>query len=75
MNYSAIIAIDPAIRSGKPHLAGTRLTVSDVLEYLASGMSPSQLCEDFPELTPTMIQASLSFAAERERQLHGGFHA
>ena len=54
---------------GKPCIRGMRITVSDVLEYLASGMSEQEIVEDFPELTRKDIKASLTFAAERERRL------
>lgn len=59
----------PGVRSGKPRLAGTRITVQDVLEYLAGGDSVEDLKEGFPELTPDRIKACLAFAAERERLL------
>lgn len=70
MNYIDLITIDPATRSGKPCLKGTRITVSDVLEYLASGMSAEAIRRDFPEITDEHIQACLAFAAGRERRLH-----
>lgn len=63
------IAIDPAIRSGKPIIRGTRIAVTDILEYLAGGMSESQILADFPDLTEDDIRAALIFAAERERRL------
>lgn len=63
------IALDPAIRSGRPAIRGTRITVSDVLEYLAGGMSQEEILADFPDLTPDDIRAVLAFAAERERRL------
>jgi uncharacterized protein (DUF433 family) len=63
------IIIDPAVRSGKPTIRGTRITVSDVLEYLAGGMSPSEILADFPDLTDEDLRAALTFAAERERRL------
>ena len=69
MKYSKIIRIDPAKRSGKPCIRGTRITVSDVLEYLASGMTENQVLADFPELTKADIHACLAFAAEREKRL------
>ena len=69
MDYSGIIVIDPAVRSGKPCIRGMRITVSDVLDYLASGMSEAEILADFPELTPEDIRACLSFAADRERRL------
>lgn len=70
MNFKDMIKIDPAIRSGKPCLSGTRVAVSDVLEYLASGMSTDQICHDFPEITQEKIQGCLAFAASRERLIH-----
>ena len=66
-----LITIDPARRSGKPCIRDTRITVSDVLEYLASGMSPADIQRDFPELTAFDISACLSYAATRERRLMG----
>ena len=69
MNYSKIITIEPGKRSGKPCIRGMRITVSDVLEYLASGMTEAEILRDFPELTPDDIHACLAFAAEREKKL------
>lgn len=66
--YQSIITIEPGKRSGKPCIRGMRITVYDVLSYLASGMTHQQLLEDFPYLTEDDILACLSFAAERERQ-------
>jgi uncharacterized protein (DUF433 family) len=63
------IIIDPAVRSGKPIIRGTRITVSDVLEYLAGGMSHAEIMADFPDLTEEDVRAALTFAAERERRL------
>ena len=63
------IAIDPAIRSGKPCIKGTRIAVYDILEYLAGGMSESEIISDFPSLKSEDIKASLQFAALRERRL------
>jgi uncharacterized protein (DUF433 family) len=71
MDYRAIITIDPAKRSGKPCIRGLRITVSDVLEYLAAGMTPDQIVADFPELTHEDIRACLAFAADRERRIMG----
>jgi uncharacterized protein (DUF433 family) len=70
MDIHELITIEPAVRSGKPCLKGTRITVGDVLEYMASGMSAEQIRRDFPEITEAHIQASLAFAASRERLLH-----
>lgn len=69
MDYSKLITIDPERRSGKPCVRDTRMTVSDVLDYLASGMSPKEVVEEFPNLTEEDIRACLAFAAERERRL------
>ena len=69
MNYRDIITIEPGKRGGKPCIRGMRITVYDVLDYLASGMTPQQILEDFPYLTAEDIQACLSYAADRERQL------
>jgi uncharacterized protein (DUF433 family) len=64
-----LITCTPGVRSGKPCLAGTRITVADVLEYLASGMSQDDILADFPDLQPAHIQAVLRYAAEREKRL------
>jgi uncharacterized protein (DUF433 family) len=69
VDYSKIITIDPARRSGQPCIRGLRMTVQDVLEYLAAGMTPAQIVADFPELTDEDIRACLAFAADRERRL------
>jgi len=63
------ITIDPTKRSGKACIRNLRITVADVLSYLASGMSESQILADFPELEPDDIRAALTFAAERENRL------
>ena len=63
------ITINPAVRSGKPVINGTRITVSDILEYLASGMSADEIIADFPDLTHEDILATLAFAAQREQRL------
>lgn len=67
MDYKKIITIEPGKRGGKPCIRGMRITVYDVLEYLASGMSRDEILEDFPYLTKEDIQACLSYAADRER--------
>ena len=69
MRWQDHISSSPDIRSGKPCIVGTRLTVTDVLEYLASGMTDAEILADFPALKPEHIRASLAFAAERERRL------
>jgi uncharacterized protein (DUF433 family) len=63
------ITIEPGKRSGQPCIRGMRITVQDVLEYLAGGMTPEELLADFPELTVEDVQACLAFAADRERRL------
>jgi uncharacterized protein (DUF433 family) len=72
MNYRDIITIEPDKRGGKPCIRGMRITVYDVLEYLASGMTPEQILADFPYLTAEDIQACLSYAADRERYMMAG---
>lgn len=69
MGYEAFISANPEIRAGKPCVVGTRITVYDVLEYLAGGMTEQQIVEDFPSLKPEHIRACLAFAADRERRL------
>ncbi len=71
MDYSQIITIEPGKRSGKPCIRGLRITVYDVLDYLASGMSVEEILEDFSELTREDIKACLAFAADRERKIFG----
>ncbi len=61
--------MNPVVRGGKPCVKGTRITVYDVLEYLAGGMSEDEILNDFPDLTREDIRASLAFAATRERRL------
>ena len=62
------ISVDPAVRFGKPCVRGTRISVGDILEYLASGMSEDQLLKEFPQLAREDIRACLAYAAERERR-------
>jgi uncharacterized protein (DUF433 family) len=69
MDYSSRITIEAGKRSGKPCIRGLRITVSDVLEYLASGMSEDEILAEFPVLEREDIKACLAFAAERERRL------
>lgn len=64
-----LITCTPGMRSGKACVTGTRVTVSDVLEYLASGMNQEVILADFPDLQPEHIQAVLRYAAEREKRL------
>jgi uncharacterized protein (DUF433 family) len=68
MDYSKVITIESGKRSGKPCVRGLRITVYDVLEYLAAGMTESDILADFPDLTETDIRACLAFAADRERK-------
>ena len=68
-NYRDHITIEPGKRSGKPCIRGLRITVYDVLEYLASGMTEAQILADFPDLVALDIRACLAFAADRERKL------
>jgi len=65
MNYQEIITIEPGKRSGKPCIRGMRITVYDILEYLAGGMTEAEILEDFSELTSEDIKACLAFAAKR----------
>lgn len=69
MNWKDRITIDPEKRSGKPCIRDLRITVYDVLEYLASGMSEEEILKDFPDLAREDIRACLAFAADRERKL------
>ena len=69
MNWQDRISVNPAVRSGKPCIKGTRITVYDVLEYLAGGMTEDEILADFPDLTRDDIRACLAFAAVRERRL------
>ena len=69
MDYRSIITIESGKRGGKPCIRGLRITVYDVLEYLAGGMTPEQIVADLPDLTIEDIRACLAFAADRERKL------
>ena len=69
MDYKQIITIEPGKRSGKPCIRGLRMTVGDVLGYLASGMTHEEILRDFPYLRQDDIYACLAFAADRERNL------
>ena len=69
MDYSQLITIEADKRSGQPCIRGLRMTVQDVLEYLAGGMTPEEILADFPDLTADDIRACLAFAADRERRL------
>jgi uncharacterized protein (DUF433 family) len=69
MNYRDIITIDPGKRGGRPCIRGMRITVRDVLSWLAAGMSEAEIQADYPELTENDIRACLAYAADRERRL------
>ena len=69
MDYAKLITIEPGKRSGQPCIRGMRITVQDVLEYLAGGMTAEEVLADFPELTAEDVRACLAFAADRERRL------
>jgi uncharacterized protein (DUF433 family) len=69
MDYSKIITIEDGKMGGKPCIRGLRITVSDVLDYMASGMSHEEILRDFPRLTEEDLRAVLAFAADRERRL------
>jgi uncharacterized protein (DUF433 family) len=69
MEYRDIITIEPGKMGGKPCIRGLRITVYDVLDYLASGMTEAEILADFPDLTSEDIRACLGFAADRERRL------
>jgi uncharacterized protein (DUF433 family) len=69
MTYAEIITIQPDKRGGKPCIRGLRITVYDVLEYLASGMTHAEVLQEFPYLTEADIRACLAYAADRERKL------
>jgi uncharacterized protein (DUF433 family) len=69
MDYRDYITIDPNKRGGKPCVRGLRITVYEVLEYLASDMTEAQILDDFPDLTREDLKACIAFAADRERRL------
>lgn len=71
MDSRARITIEPGKRSGQPCIRGLRITVADVLDYLAGGMSADEILVDFPDLERDDIRAVLAFAADRERRLRG----
>lgn len=70
IDYKQIITIEPGKRGGKPCIRGMRITVSDILGWLASGMTIQEIVTDFDELTETDIYAALSFAADRENKIY-----
>jgi len=69
-SYREIITIEPGKRGGQPTIRGMRMTVSDILGWLASGMSHSDIIDDFPELTEEDIRTTLQFAADHERRAY-----
>ena len=69
MDYQSIITIEPGKRGGKPCIRGMRITVGDILGWLAAGMSIPEILEDFPELEEQDIYAALSYAADRENKV------
>ena len=69
IDYKEIIKRNANVRFGKPHIRGTRITVYDVLGWLAAGMTFDEIISDFPELTQSDILACLAFAADREHKL------
>jgi uncharacterized protein (DUF433 family) len=71
MDFSSRITIEPGKRSGQPCIRGMRITVADVLDYLASGMTDAEILADIPDLEADDIRAALAFAATRERRLRG----
>ena len=75
MNFKDYITIQPDVRSGKPCIKGTRITVYDILEYLAGGMSEEEILDDFPTLNHKDIQMVFAFAAAREHRLSSSLAA
>jgi uncharacterized protein (DUF433 family) len=71
MGWEERITITPGVRGGKPCIKGTRITVYDILEYLAGGMTEAEVLADFPSLTRDDVRSALAFAAARERRLAG----
>ena len=69
MNYSDYISIDPNIRFGKPCIKGTRISVYDVLSWLASGMTVDEILQDYPELSDIQVRACLAYAADEEYKI------
>ena len=68
-HYSEFITIDPQVRFGKPCIRGMRITVYDILGWLASGMSTNDIISDYPELTDEDVKAALAYAADREHKI------
>lgn len=73
IDYTAFIEIDPEVRFGRPVIKGTRITVYDVLDWLAAGMSHVEILEDFPQLSNDKLLACLAYAANKERKLKVGW--
>src|SRR3954462_14819016 len=69
INYRDIITVEPGKRGGRPCIRGMRITVGDILGWLAAGMSEAEIVDEYPELTVADIRASLAYAADRERQV------
>jgi uncharacterized protein (DUF433 family) len=69
MNYALYISIDPNVRFGKPCVKGSRISVYDVLAWLASGMTVDQILSDYPELKEIEIRACLAYAADKEHRI------
>jgi uncharacterized protein (DUF433 family) len=69
IDYRKIITVEPGKRSGKPCIRGLRITVGDILDYMAGGMTIEEILDDFPDLTREDVLACLAFAADRERTL------
>lgn len=69
MNYREIITLEPGKRGGRPCIRGMRITVYDILGWLAAGMSNEQIVDEYPELTPEDIRAALAYAADREHRV------
>lgn len=72
IDWNQYIAINTDVRGGKPCIKGTRITVYDILEYMAGGMSEPEILADFPSLKPEHLRATLAFAAQRERRFTMG---
>ena len=70
VDYKKIITIEPGKRSGKPCIRGMRITVGDILGWLAAGMTIKEIIEDFPELEKNDIYAALSYAADKENRIY-----
>ena len=69
INYKQYIGINSGVRFGKPTIIGTRITVFDVLNWVANGMTTNEIIDDFPEIDENQIKACLTYAADRERKI------